>query len=218
LRIRSANPASRRCACIERFCIRLVFTERPRGAIGARRRRALIEAFSGTLRVFAVGLFAYAALVLLLRLAGKRTLTKLNAFDLIVTVALGSTLATVLLSQDVSPAEGAAALALLVAMQFAVAWTSVRSSVVARLVKAEPTLLLHDGRMLDAAMRRERVTRAEVLAALRGAGLGSPEQAEAVVLETDGSLSVIAEVGRAVAMAPVRGWPPGEAAPSAGER
>jgi uncharacterized membrane protein YcaP (DUF421 family) len=87
----------------------------------------------------------------------------------------------------------------------------VRSGLVARLVKAEPTLLLHGGRMLEAALRRERVTRAEVLAAVRGAGLGSPEQAEAVVLETDGSLSVIVEMGRGAAMAPVRGWPPREA-------
>ena len=64
------------------------------------------DSWAGLLRVLVVGTLAYAALVLLLRVTGKRTLSKMNAFDLIVTVALGSTLATVLLSKDVALAEG----------------------------------------------------------------------------------------------------------------
>ena len=64
------------------------------------------DGWSGPLRVLAVGTCAYAALVLLLRCSGKRTLSKMNAFDLVVTVALGSTLATVLLSKGVALAEG----------------------------------------------------------------------------------------------------------------
>ena len=71
----------------------------------------LFESWAGLGRVLIVGTLAYAALVLLLRISGKRTLTKLNAFDLIVTVALGSTLATVLLSSSVALAEGVVALA-----------------------------------------------------------------------------------------------------------
>ena len=50
-------------------------------------------------------------LVIFLRLSGKRTLSKMNAFDLVVTVALGSTLATVLLTKDVALADGALAFA-----------------------------------------------------------------------------------------------------------
>lgn len=64
------------------------------------------DGWTGLLRVLVVGTLAYAALVLLLRVSGKRTLSKMNAFDLVVTVALGSTLATVLLSRDVALAEG----------------------------------------------------------------------------------------------------------------
>ena len=66
----------------------------------------IFDTWFGLLRVLVVGTAAYAALVLLLRASGKRTLAKLNAFDLVVTVALGSTLATVLLSKDVALAEG----------------------------------------------------------------------------------------------------------------
>ena len=62
--------------------------------------------WNGLLRTLVVGILAYIAIVVLLRVTGKRTLSKMNAFDFIVTVALGSTLATVLLSQDVALAEG----------------------------------------------------------------------------------------------------------------
>jgi uncharacterized membrane protein YcaP (DUF421 family) len=62
--------------------------------------------WSGLLRVLIVGVCAYLSLLVMLRGSGKRTLDKLNAFDFIVTVALGSTLATVLLSSDVALVEG----------------------------------------------------------------------------------------------------------------
>lgn len=149
-------------------------------------------------RILLVGALAYAALVLVLRVSGKRTLAKLNAFDLVVTVALGSVLATILLDPSVSLAEGAAAFALLIGLQYAVAWSAVRSARFGALVKSEPTLLLHQGRMLEAAMRAQRVTQGEVEAALRDAGLGAASEAAAVVLETDGTLSVVpaAQVGK----------------------
>ncbi|PHK95418.1 hypothetical protein CR162_07975 [Pseudoroseomonas rhizosphaerae] len=149
------------------------------------------QSWSGLLRVLVVGTLAYVALVLLLRLSGKRTLAKLNAFDLIVTVALGSTLATVLLNNSVALAEGVLAFALLAGLQFVVAWLSVRSERFDALVKSEPSLLLHRGRFLDATLRAQRVTRDEVLAALRASGVADPARALAVVLETDGTLSVI---------------------------
>ncbi len=142
------------------------------------------------LRVLVVGVCAYVALVCLLRVSGKRTLSKLNAFDLVVTVALGSTLATVLLSKDVALAEGALAFVLLIGLQFAVAWLSARSPAVGRLVKSDPTLLFYRGEFLRDAMRRERVTEGEVLAAVREQGVAAVEHVEAVVLETAGTMSV----------------------------
>lgn len=142
-------------------------------------------------RVVVVGILAYAGLVLMLRVSGKRTLAKMNAFDLVVTVALGSTLATVLLSKDVALAEGLLAFATLIALQFAVASLSVRSKTAQQAVKSEPALLLFQGWYLDEALRRERVTREEVRAAVRAAGMSSLADATAVVLETDGSFSVV---------------------------
>ena len=149
------------------------------------------DTWSALGRTALVGVLAYLALVFLLRASGKRTLSKMNAFDLVVTVALGSTLATVLLSKNVALANGVLAFALLIGLQFAITWLSVRSSAVRNFVKAEPTLLLHRGRFLRGAMKFERVTEAEILAALRGQGIVDVEEVEAVVLETDSSFSVV---------------------------
>ena len=147
------------------------------------------HSWTDLLRVFAVGAPAYLTLVLILRISGKRTLSKLNAFDLVITIAMGSTLATILLSADVSLAEGVAALALLVLLQFLITWTSVRSSRLRRFVKSEPTLLFYRSQYLEETMRHERITRAEVLAAVRAQGFADLASVGAVVLETDGSLS-----------------------------
>jgi uncharacterized membrane protein YcaP (DUF421 family) len=157
----------------------------------------LFDSWAGLGRVVLVGTLAYAALVLLLRISGKRTLTKLNAFDLVVTVALGSTLATVLLSKSVALAEGVLALGLLIFLQYAIAWLSVRSPRFQSFIKAEPTLLVHRGRFLEGAMRAQRITREEVLAALRASGTAEVGEIAAVVLETDGSISVIPDAGAA---------------------
>lgn len=149
------------------------------------------DGWTGLLRVAVIAPLAYFALIAVLRVSGKRTLSKLNAFDFVVTVALGSTLATVLLSKSVALAEGVLALVLLVVLQYVIAWLSVRSERFQTLVKAEPALVCHRGRLLENAMRRERLTREEVLAAIRASGIESLDKVGAVVLETDGTISVL---------------------------
>ena len=147
---------------------------------------ALFDGRSGVARTLLVGTLAYVLLVVMLRVSGKRTLSKMNAFDFIVTVALGSTLAAVLLDEGISLTEGATAFALLVGLQFLVTWTSVRAPWVKRLVTGEPELVVYRGRLLGDAMRRNRVTEDEVRAALRNTGHAGFDDVEAVVLETDG--------------------------------
>lgn len=143
------------------------------------------------LRIVITGGLACVMLIVLLRISGKRTLSKMNAFDLVVTVALGSTLATILLSKDVALLEGMVAFILLIGMQYIIAWLSVRSATVRRWVKSEPALLFHRGQFLPQVLMRERVTEAEVRAAVRSHGILALESVEAVVLETDGSFSVM---------------------------
>ncbi|WJY27213.1 MULTISPECIES: DUF421 domain-containing protein [Sporosarcina] len=143
------------------------------------------------LRTVAVGILSYIGLIIILRVSGKRTLAKMNAFDFVVTVALGSTLATILLTKKVALAEGMTAFIVLIGMQYAVAWLSVRSGTVSQLIKSEPQLLYYRGQFIEKTMKKERVLEVEILQAARSSGLASLEEAVAVILETDGSISVV---------------------------
>lgn len=151
----------------------------------------LFAGWTAILRTLAIGVPAYVFLVIALRISGKRSLSRMNAFDLVVTVSLGSTLATMLLSKTTSLSEGATALALLIALQFMITWLSVRSVAVRRLVRADPALLFHGSEFIDRTMKRERVSRDEVLQAVRSSGLQGMSAVGSVVLETDGTFSVL---------------------------
>jgi uncharacterized membrane protein YcaP (DUF421 family) len=151
----------------------------------------LFDSWAGIGRVLVVGTLAYVLLIFILRVTGKRTLSKMNAFDLIVTVALGSALASTMLSKSVPLAEGVLGFTLLIVLQYAVTWLSVRSEGFQNLVKAQPRLLVHRGQWMPDAMRRERVTEEEVLAALRTQGIPAIDEMTTLVLETEGSLSIL---------------------------
>ncbi len=151
----------------------------------------LFTGWEGVARVALVGTFAYLMLILLLRGYGKRTLSKLNAFDFIVTVALGSILATVMLNTSVSLAQGVTALIVLMSWQFVFTWLSSRFGWVRELIASEPRLLAHDGEFIASAMRAERIAEEEVMQAIRKNGFDKLEQVRSVVLEPDGTLSVV---------------------------
>lgn len=151
----------------------------------------LFDSAQGLLRVLVMSVMAYAALVLVLRVAGKRSLAKLNAFDLVVTVAFGSTFATILLTSDVAFAEGLAAFAMLALLQWFVSRLSIAIPPFRRLVRSDPRLLVEDGAYRHEAMAAERITVGEVEAAIRGAGVARLDDVAAVVLESDGSLSTL---------------------------
>jgi uncharacterized membrane protein YcaP (DUF421 family) len=150
--------------------------------------------FSGwhpLLRTLVLGVSAYGALILMLRLSGKRTLAAMNAFDLVVTFAIGSTLASILVSQNVALAQGLLALALLLILQFIVSLASIHSTQVQKTSRSEPRMLCYQGKVLPEALRKERMTEGELLQALREHGYAGPEAVLAAVLETNGKVSVI---------------------------
>lgn len=152
------------------------------------------ESWSSLGRTALSGVIAYAALIVFLRISGKRTLAKLNAFDLVVTVAIGSTFSAVLTSPDLPLADGLLALALLIGLQYLVAWLTIHSGWFERLVKSRPAAVFLDGEFQKDAMRRERVARDEVLMAARSAGIRDLDRVALVILESDGSLNAMEEV------------------------
>lgn len=142
-------------------------------------------------RIIIVGTLSYVGLIIILRISGKRTLSKMNAFDFVVTIALGSVLASILLSEDVVLAEGMTAFFVLAGLQYLVALFSVHFRPFGKLIKSNPRLLYYDGEFLHDAMKAERVTEVEILQAARSSGNESMDEVTAIVLETDGRVSVL---------------------------
>lgn len=149
------------------------------------------EDWQSILRILVMAPLSYAGLLFMLRISGNRTLSKMSVFDFIVTIALGSTLATVILSKDVVLFEGLLAFFLLILLQFIVTFASSRSKRLKKILHSEPRLLLYKGEFLRDAMKEARVSEQEMHQALRGSGIDDPTKAQEVILETNGKFNVI---------------------------
>jgi uncharacterized membrane protein YcaP (DUF421 family) len=173
------------------------------------------DGWNDILRMAVVGVPVYAVLLMMLRVTGKRALAKMNAFDLVVTIALGSTLASTLLTDDVSLSEGLFAFALLLGLQYLVTLGTLHFPLFRRMVTEQPRLLVYRGEMLDDAMRTERISAEEIEAGLRAAGHMSMDEVHAVILENDGSFSIIPNGADLTpsAMENVKNFPPDSASP-----
>ncbi len=153
----------------------------------------LFSSWNTIFRILIIAPLSYAALVIMLRISGKRTLSQLNAFDFVVTVAFGSTLATTILSTNIGLTDGVLALGLLIFLQLIVARYSPQLKWSKEVIKSDPRLLFQRGNFLETAMEEERVSREEILQAIRSQGMSSLDGVDFVVLETNGNLSVISK-------------------------
>lgn len=143
------------------------------------------------IRIIVVGVLAYILFVIFIRISGKRTLAKMNAFDLVITVAFGSTLATILLNKKVPLAEGITALLLLIVMQYVIAWAASRSKSIDKIVKSNPRILYYGNNYMEQAMKEERITEMDLFQAIRKSGYGSMKEVGVVILESNGDISVL---------------------------
>lgn len=151
-------------------------------------------------RILVVGVLMYVFLVAVVRFSGSRTLASMNAFDFIVTVAVGSAFGRALTARGVALAEAVAAFLLLIILQYCVAWLQTRWSIFSRLMTNSPALLYFRGAALMGEMRRQRVTMSELEAAVRKEKLGSMDDVEAIILESSGEFSVIPTLGNGSAL------------------
>jgi len=154
----------------------------------------LFDSWESLLRTFIITVLAYFSLILMLRVSGKRTLSKMNAFDFTVTVALGSTLAAVSLNKEIPLADGALALGSLVSLQFLITWLSVRINFVKSIITSTPSLILYKGDMILSALKKERITTEEVWAKAREKGYSSLSDIDAMILETTGEITIVAKI------------------------
>ncbi len=159
------------------------------GAIAAR-QPFYFDGWYNIERTVTLSVIGFTALIVMLRVSGKRTLSKLNAFDFIFVVACGSVFAATIIEKDVTLLEGMAALVTLIGMQVLLAEIAARYEWADRFINGHPTLLFSHGKFIPHALRKERITEGEVRAAIREKGITRVEDVDAVVLENDGSLSV----------------------------
>jgi len=141
-------------------------------------------------RTVTLSIVGFVALIIMLRVSGKRTLSKLNVFDFVFVVACGSVFAATIIEKDVTLVEGMASLATLIGIQVVLAEIAARWDTADRLINGHPTLLFSHGQFIPRALKRERLTEGEIRAAIREKGITRVEDVDAVVLENDGSLSV----------------------------
>ncbi|SDH66542.1 DUF421 domain-containing protein [Winogradskyella thalassocola] len=143
--------------------------------------------------LFAIVLTAigiYIALVILTRISGKRSFSKMSSFDFAMTVSIGSILATVIVSKSVSLQYGIIGLVLIYSLQMIVA-AARHYKPIRNLVDNKPTLLMKNGQLLKDNLTKCKVTESDVKAKLREANVIQLSEVKAVVFESTGDISVL---------------------------
>lgn len=133
----------------------------------------------------------YFALLIGLRIAGKRELGQMDPFDLVVILVISNAVQNAMVGQDTSLTAGLVAAFTLLAVNWAVARVGSRWISVGRALVGTPTLLVNDGELVEPNLRKEGLVKDEVMMAIREHGVGRVEDVELAILEVDGSISVV---------------------------
>ncbi|WP_395092517.1 DUF421 domain-containing protein [Vaginella massiliensis] len=142
------------------------------------------------LHVFICAIVSYFTLFIFIRISGNRTLAKLNAFDTVVAVTLGSTLSSMILKKN-NIVDGTVALSTIILLQFVLASLARKSKKIEKIINSEPTLLFYNGVFLQDAMRKEYITEKEIYAVIRKYRLEDLAHVKAVIMELNGTLTVV---------------------------
>ena len=130
--------------------------------------------------------------VILIRINGLRSLSKMTNFDFVMTVALGSLVAGAAQASSWSGfAQASAGMLGLFLVQFIAAYIRKTSDVAEAIMQNEPVFLMRNGKFLEDALRKTRVSKSDLIAKLREANALDPSCVRAVVLETTGDVSVL---------------------------
>ena len=153
---------------------------------------------TSVLMVLFSGLGIYLALLLLTRVSGLRSFSKMSSFDFAITVAFGSVIAATILAEGTPLLVGIAGLTVLYLMQYGVSRGRRSSSVVQRLVDNEPLLVMAGAEVISKHLDEARMTVDDLRSKLRMSGVTHPDQVLAVVFESTGDVAVL-KVGHDVA-------------------
>lgn len=133
----------------------------------------------------------YLLVLIGVRLSGKREVGQMTPFDLTLLLLLSNSVQNAMTGPDTSLLGGIIAAATLLILNYLVADVSGGSRRIRRLIEGQPTLLIHDGKIVDAHMAKEHVSLDELHRALREHGINACDQVALAVLEVDGSISCL---------------------------
>lgn len=151
----------------------------------------LLDSWSDLAEIALRGVVMFIVSVSLLRVAGKRTVMTLTAFDLITTVAMGTLIASTVLSVDRPLFEGVVAVATFIGLQWIISFVVSRFDIAQRIVINPPRLLVERGRVLQESLDAERISINQLEQEIREQGKADFATLTAVTLEPSGSFSVI---------------------------
>jgi uncharacterized membrane protein YcaP (DUF421 family) len=137
------------------------------------------------------GIIIYVFLIALLRLTGKRQIGQLSPFDLVLLLVLSNAVQNSMNGGDNSVIGGMISAVTLVGVNWLVGILTFRSKTAEALIEGRPELLIHNGRLFEQALEKSKLTRHELMSALREAGCASVEDVRCAMLEDDGNISVI---------------------------
>ena len=136
-------------------------------------------------------IFTFLFVLLLMRLLGRRELSKMEPFDLVILVVIGDLVQQGVTQQDYSFTGSLLAVGTIGVLTVLVSWIAFRFPRSRPVLEGLPVVLLEDGKPIEPNMRRERITLDEVAAQARLAGIDSLERVRWAVLETGGEISFI---------------------------
>ncbi|MGB6151339.1 MAG: YetF domain-containing protein [Pricia sp.] len=145
---------------------------------------------TSVLQLFLTALGIYISVIILTRIFGKRSFSKMSSFDFAMTVAIGSIIASTLLSSTVSMLEGIIGLVIVYVLQITAALVR-RIEWMQELMDNSPLLLMDGERILEDNLRKARVTQSDLRSKLREANVTRLSQIKAVIFETTGDISVL---------------------------
>ncbi len=156
----------------------------------------LSEVFShpdlpGALAIAGKTVIIYLAMILGLRLLGKRELGQLSVYDLVLIIVISNSVQNAMVGSDNTLLGGLVAAITLLILNRTLTWFMVKSDTVRNWLEGEPALIVRDGKLLRGQMQREGVTTMHVLAAMREHGIGDLNNVQMAVLEVDGSISIV---------------------------
>jgi uncharacterized membrane protein YcaP (DUF421 family) len=133
----------------------------------------------------------YLILLIALRLTGKRQLGQFTPFDFTVLLLVANAVQNAMIGPDTSLVGGIIGAAVLLALNYSVGILVTRYGLFQREFQGDPTVLVDNGQLIMANMRRERVDPNDVLMAMREHGVEDLAKVQHAVLETDGTISIV---------------------------